>query len=190
VFTISTTELINSFLVCYFVRALGVQFSFISIPIFMTLRNVLGFNILQRGKLGVVCLHGVFTIRGLVSLLRAMGRNMSNCVTYIAGPSFPLVWTRTTGALHRIVALWQLRSRGRPLVISEKGRVFLLDPCYQWNRTILAVVNVSSDGSASLKLLSNFFTRSNIAYACLLNCSYSILQDLRKSFDPERKGGV
>jgi hypothetical protein len=156
VFTISMTELINSFLACYFARALGATFSFIYIPIFMTLCNVFGFNIFPRGKFfalslrrssfGVVRLHGVFTMGDLVSFLRAMGRNMSNFVTYITCSSFPLFFTRTTGALCRIVALWKLRSQGRPLMISHKGRVLLLEPCDQWNWTILAVVNVSSDG--------------------------------------------
>jgi hypothetical protein len=93
VFTIIMTELINSFLVCYFARALGAKFPFISIPIFMTLCNVFGLNIFPRGKFfvftlwrssfGVVRLRGVFTMRGIISLLREMGCNMSNFVTYV-----------------------------------------------------------------------------------------------------------
>jgi hypothetical protein len=117
-FAISVTELINPFLVCYLARAIGAKFPFISIAIFMTLRNVVWFKIFPRGKFfvlvlrsppfGVARLRGVVTMICLFSILRAAGRNMSNFVTDITSSCFNLAWTRTTGAIFRIVALWQL----------------------------------------------------------------------------------
>jgi hypothetical protein len=65
-------------------------------------------------------------------------------------------------------------------------QVLILVPCNQSNMAIFAIVNVNSDGLGIGKLdfFSNFFTRSNIAYACMLNCSHSVLHNLSKSLDP------
>jgi hypothetical protein len=77
-------------------------------------------------------------------------------------------------------------------MVFQEVRVLSLKPRDQRIGSILGVVLVSGDqiGSARLYLFSNFFTRSKIAYTCLLNCSHSVVLNLSRSFEPERTGGA
>jgi hypothetical protein len=75
----------------------------------------------------------------LLSFLMTVWCDIPNFVTGVTGSGFNSVGSRTTVALRHIVALWQLRSQGRSLVVCDKVNVLLLEPCDQQNRVKLAV---------------------------------------------------